>query len=431
MTPAADIADVSLADAGAMRIDWAGNEMPVLSRIAERFSRERPLDGIRVGACLHITAETANLARALVAGGAQLAICASNPLSTQDDVAAALSQGDAAAVFAVNGEDAATYQRHIDSVCETSPQVTLDDGADLVGALHGQRRDLLDEVLGGTEETTTGVIRLKALEREGALAYPVIAVNESRTQRLFDTRYGTGQSTLDGILRATNLLIAGRVVAVIGYGDCGQGVASRAKGLGANVLVCEVDPQRALEAVMDGFTVLPAIEAVSRADVIVTVTGGRDAVAGELFDAMGDGTIVCNAGHFDIEINKTDLLERAQEHAEVRPLVERFSLSGGRRVYLLADGRLVNLAAGEGHPPAVMDMSFANQALAVEHLARHGKAMAHQVHAVPPQIDDAIARLKLESLRVEIDTLTAEQQQYLTSWDQSATGPSPDHSKGI
>ncbi len=430
MTPAADIADFALADAGAMRIDWAGNEMPVLSRIAERFSEQRPLDGIRVGACLHITAETANLARALIAGGAQLAICASNPLSTQDDVAAALSERDSAAVFAVNGEDAPAYQRHINAVCDTAPQITLDDGADLVGALHGGRRELLDDVLGGTEETTTGVIRLKALEREGGLAYPVIAVNESRTQKLFDTRYGTGQSTLDGILRATNLLIAGRVVAVIGYGACGQGIASRAKGLGANVIVCEVDPQRALEAAMDGFTVLPAIEAASRADVIVTVTGGRDAVAGELFDVMGDGTIVCNAGHFDIEINKADLFERAQEHAEVRPLVERFTLSGDRRVYLLADGRLVNLAAGEGHPPAVMDMSFANQALAVEHLARHGKAMARQVHAVPPEIDDAIARLKLESLRVEIDTLTAEQQQYLTSWDQSAAAPPPDHSKG-
>jgi adenosylhomocysteinase len=417
MAATVDIADATLADAGALRVDWAGNEMPVLTRTAERFALERPLEGVRIGVCLHITAETANLVRALAAGGAELAICASNPLSTQDDVAAALADRYEAAVYAIHGEDAASYARHLDAVCDSAPQVTLDDGADLIGALHGPRRELLEGVIGGTEETTSGVIRLRALERGGLLGYPVIAVNESRTQRLFDTRYGTGQSTLDGILRATNLLIAGRVVVVIGYGSCGQGVASRAKGLGANVIVCEVDPQRALEAVMDGFTVLPAIEAVTRADVIVTVTGGRDALAGELFDAIGDGTIVCNAGHFDIEINKNDLIERAKERAEARPLVERFTLDGGRRVYLLADGRLVNLAAAEGHPPAVMDMNFANQALAVEHLVANGGSMAPAVHPVPPAIDDAIAKLKLESLRVKIDTLTDEQRNYLTSWD--------------
>jgi adenosylhomocysteinase len=414
-----DIADRTLADAGALRVEWAGNEMPVLTRTAERFAIERPFEGVRIAACLHITAETANLVRALKSGGAELAICASNPLSTQDDVAAALAEHHDAQVFAVHGEDAASYLRHISAVCEIAPQITIDDGADVIGELHGSRRDLLDGVIGGTEETTTGVIRLKSLEREGALAYPVIAVNESRTQRLFDTRYGTGQSTLDGILRATNLLIAGRVVVVIGYGACGQGVADRAKGLGANVIVCEVDPERALAAVMDGFTVLPVAEAVSRADVIVTVTGGLYAVTGEHFDLMGDGTIICNAGHFDIEINKADLTERAEDHAEVRPLVERFTLSGGRRVYLLAEGRLVNLAAAEGHPPAVMDISFANQALAVEHLVKHGSELPAAVHTVPEEIDAEIARIKLESLRVEIDELTEAQRHYLTSWEQT------------
>lgn len=417
MALAADIADASLADSGSLRIDWAGNEMPVLSRTAERFAAERPLEGVRIAACLHITAETANLARALIAGGAELALCASNPLSTQDDVAAALAGHHGAAVYAVHGEDAGAFKRHIDAVCAIAPQITLDDGADVIGALHGPQRDFLDGVIGGTEETSTGVIRLKTLEREGALAYPVIAVNDSRTQRVFDTRYGTGQSTLDGILRATNILIAGRVVVVIGYGSCGQGVALRAKGLGANVVVCEVDPERALEAVMDGFTVLPAREAAARADVIVTVTGGRDAIAGGLFDVIEDGTIICNAGHFDIEINKADLIARAEDRAEVRPLVERFTLAGGRRIYLLADGRLVNLAAAEGHPPAVMDINFANQALAVEHLVTQGATMDPCVHAVPPEIDDAIARLKLESLRVEIDSLSEDQQRYLTSWD--------------
>lgn len=417
MAVAVDIADAALAGSGAMRVDWAGNEMPVLARTAERFAAERPFEGLRIGACLHITAETANLARALIAGGAELAICASNPLSTQDDVAAALAEHYGARVFAVNGEDAESFARHIDAVCDFAPQLTLDDGADVIGALHGARREQLSGVIGGTEETTTGVLRLRALEREGLLAYPVIAVNESRTQSRFDTRYGTGQSTLDGILRATNLLIAGRVVVVIGYGACGQGIASRAKGMGANVIVCEVEPQRALEAVMDGFTVLPAADAAERADVIITVTGGRDAVAGEMFDAMGDGTIVCNAGHFDVEINKQDLIERATERSEVRPLVERFTLAGGRRIYLLADGRLVNLAAGEGHPPAVMDMNFANQALAALHLVTDGKGLEPRVHPVPPHVDDTIARLKLDSLRVTIDQLSEQQQTYLTSWD--------------
>jgi adenosylhomocysteinase len=419
MAAAVEIADSALADAGVLRVEWAGNEMPVLARIAERFERERPLAGTRVAACLHITAETANLVRALIAGGAEVALCASNPLSTQDEVAAALAGRYDAAVYAVHGEDAAAYARHIDAVCDIGPQITLDDGADVIGALHGPRKELLADVVGGTEETTTGAIRLKALEREGTLAYPVFVVNEAQTQHLFDTRYGTGQSTLDGILRATNLLIAGRVVAVIGYGACGQGVALRAKGLGANVVICEVDPMRALEAVMDGFTVLPGIEAAAHADVIITVTGNRDAVAGEMFDAMKDGTIVCNAGHFDIEVNKTDLADRAAERAEVRPLVERFTMNDGRRIYLLAEGRLVNLSAAEGHPPAVMDMSFANQALAVEHLVKHGAGMEPRVHPVPPQIDEAIARLKLDSLGVNIDELTEAQKNYLTSWDRA------------
>lgn len=417
----AEIADPKLADDGLLRIEWAAGEMPVLARISERFAAERPLDGLRVAASLHITAETANLVRALIAGGAEVAICASNPLSTQDDVAAALAAHDGAEVYAVHGEDVENFARHIEAVVASRPQITLDDGADLVSALHGEHRELLDGVIGGTEETTTGTIRIKALEQEGVLAYPVIAVTEARTQRLFDTRYGTGQSTLDGILRATNLLIAGRVVVVIGYGNCGRGVAERAKGLGANVIVCEVDPLRALEAVMDGFTVLPAVEAAARADVIITVTGGRDAVAGEMFDVMGDGTIICNAGHFDIEINKQDLIDRAEQSAPVRPLIERFTMPDGRRLHLLAEGRLVNLAAAEGHPSAVMDISFAGQALAVEHLARYGAELAPQVHPVPDGVDEAIARLKLESLRVTIDELTEHQRNYLTSWERNTT----------
>lgn len=420
MTRAVDIADASLAEAGVRRVEWAENQMPVLGKIRERFEREQPLAGTRIGASLHITAETANLVRTLIAGGAEVAICASNPLSTQDEVAAALAERYAAGVHAVHGENFETYSRHIDAVCAIAPGITMDDGADIAGALHGKHRELLDEVIGGTEETTTGALRLKALAAQGKLEFPVIAANEGETQRLFDTRYGTGQSTLDGILRATNILIAGRVVVVIGYGWCGKGIAERAKGLGAHVLVCEVDPKAALEAVMEGFEVLPAIEAAARADIVITVTGNRDAVSGEMFDAIGDGTIVCNAGHFDIEINKPDLEARAGERSEVRPLVERFTMNDGRRIYLLADGRLVNLSAAEGHPAAVMDISFATQALAVEHLVKHGAGLENLVYAVPPEIDAATARLKLESLKVTIDELTDEQRNYLTSWDQSA-----------
>lgn len=416
MAQAVDIADVALADSGVRRVEWAETQMPVLARIRERFERERPLDGIRIGACLHITAETANLMRALAAGGAEVALCASNPLSTQDTVAAALVEEYDTQVYAIHGEDLATYGQHIEAVCDLGPQITMDDGADLIGALHGARSELLADVIGGTEETTTGVIRAKALASAGELAYPVVAIGESQMQRLFDTRYGTGQSTLDGILRATNVLIAGRTVVVIGFGWCGKGVALRAKGLGANVIVCEIDPQAALEAAMEGFEVMPAVEAAARADVIVTVTGNRDAVSGAMYDAMGDGTIICNAGHFDIEINKPDLEERAAEHSEVRPLVERYTMNDGRRIHLLADGRLVNLSAAEGHPAAVMDISFAAQALAVEHLVKFGVGMEHRVHPVPAAIDAAIASLKLESLRVRIDELSDAQRNYLTSW---------------
>ncbi len=419
MTPAPrDIADAALADDGVLRVDWADNEMPVLARIRERFAKERPLAGTRVGACLHVTTETANLMRTLVAGGAEVALCASNPLSTQDEVAAALAERYDTEVHAIHGEDTATYYRHIDAVCDIQPQITMDDGAEVISTVHSARRELIDGIIGGTEETTTGIIRLKALQQEGNLEYPIIAVNEAETKHLFDNRYGTGQSTMDGILRATNVLIAGRVVAVLGYGWCGKGVAMRAKGMGAHVVVCEVDPLRALEAVMDGFEVLPAMAAAAKADVMVSVTGNRDAIAGEMFDAMGDGTIICNAGHFDVEINKDDLAAVATDRAIVRPLVERFTTRDGRRIYLLADGRLVNLSAAEGHPAAVMDMSFANQALAVEHLVKHGAQLEKRVHEVPPAIDTEIARLKLESLKVNIDELTEAQRNYLTSWDQ-------------
>ena len=412
-----DIADLSLAADGVVRIDWADSEMPVLAKIRERFERERPLDGIRVGACLHVTTETANLMRTLVAGGAEVALCASNPLSTRDDVAAALVDRYDCSVFAIHGEDTETYYRHIDAVCDRKPHVTMDDGADVISTLHSRRQELIPEIIGGTEETTTGVIRLKALERQGQLAYPIIAVNEAMTKHLFDNRYGTGQSTMDGILRATNLLIAGRTVVVIGYGWCGKGVAMRAQGLGAHVVVCEVDPLRALEAVMDGFEVMPAIEAAARANVIISVTGNRDAVAGEMFGVMRDGVILCNAGHFDVEINKDDLAAISSGREEVRPHVERYLTNDGRRIHLLAEGRLVNLAAAEGHPAAVMDMSFANQALAAEHLVRHGASLDTRVHAVPAEIDAQIAQLKLDSLRVRIDTLSDSQRRYLDSWE--------------
>ena len=413
-----DVADISLADSGQTRIEWADTQMPVLRQIRERFEREKPLEGITLGACLHVTSETANLVRTLMAGGADVGLCASNPLSTQDDTAAALVDRYGAEVFAIHGEDNETYYRHIDSVCDKRPQITMDDGADVISVLHGQRTDQLGDIIGGTEETTTGVIRLKALEAEGKLGFPIVAVNEANTKHLFDNRYGTGQSTLDGVIRATNILLAGRKVVVIGYGWCGRGVALRAKGAGAHVIVCEVDPLRALEAVMDGYEVLPSIEAARVGDVLISVTGNRDALSRPHFEVMKDGAIIANSGHFDVEINKVDLDAVTESKREVRPLVEEHLTADGRRINLLADGRLVNLASAEGHPASVMDMSFANQALSAEYMAKNGSTLEKKVYVVPEDIDKEIARLKLESLGVEIDQLTDLQNTYLSSWDQ-------------
>jgi adenosylhomocysteinase len=390
--------------------------MPVLRQVRDRFARETPLKGVRIAASLHVTAETGNLVRTLTAGGAQVSLCASNPLSTQDDVAAALTAD--AEIHARAGENPDTYYRHIDAVLDTEPRLTIDDGADLAGVLHGQRTDLLDKILGGTEETTTGIIRLRALEAQGKLAFPVIAVAESVTGRQLDHRYGTGQSTLDGILRATNILLAGQRVVVIGYGACGRGVAIRARGAGAHVIVCEVDELRALEAVMDGYDVMPAEEAAREGDVFITVTGNRDVLCREHFELMRDGAIVANAGHFDVEVSKPDLNSLTTERREVRPLVAQHVMHDGRRIHLLADGRVVNLAAGEGHPGAVMDVDFAGEALCLEHLVKHGESLDARVHGVPEEIDREVARLKLESLGVEIDALTEEQRRYLHSWEQ-------------
>ena len=413
-----DVADLSLAAAGQTRIEWADTQMPVLAQIRERFERERPLEGVTVGACLHVTTETANLVRTLQAGGADVGVCASNPLSTQDETAAALVDRYGVEVFAIHGEDNDSYYRHIAAVCDKHPQITMDDGADVIGVLHGQRTHQLSEIIGGTEETTTGVIRLRALEAEGRLGFPIIAVNEADTKHFFDNRYGTGQSTLDGIVRATNILLAGRKIVVIGYGWCGRGVALRAKGAGAHVIVCEVDPLRALEAVMDGYEVLPSVEAAREGDVFISVTGNRDALARRHFEVMKDKAIVCNSGHFDVEVNKVDLDALTEAKRHVRPSVEEHLTTDGRRINLLADGRLVNLAAAEGHPAAVMDMSFANQALSAEYMAREGASLEKRVYTVPEEIDKEIARLKLESLGVRIDTLTELQSEYLNSWDQ-------------
>jgi adenosylhomocysteinase len=413
-----DIADITLADDGQRRVEWADRQMPVLAQIRERFEKERPLDGIQMACCLHVTTETANLVRTLMAGGADVALCASNPLSTQDDTAAALVDRYGAEVFAINGEDHESYYRHIHAAVDKQPQITMDDGADVISVLHGERPEQLAKVYGGTEETTTGVIRLKALEREGKLGFPIIAVNDADTKHFFDNRYGTGQSTLDGVIRATNVLIAGQRMVVIGYGWCGKGVAMRAKGHGAHVIVCEVDPLRALEAVMDGFDVMRGIEAAREGDIFISVTGNRDAIAGEMFDLMKDGAIVANSGHFDVEINKGDLDERTESTYEARPLVEGHRLKDGRVIYLLAEGRLVNLASAEGHPAAVMDMSFANQALAAEYVALNHETLETRVHQVPRRIDEEIARLKLASKGIEIDSLTEAQSKYLASWDQ-------------
>ncbi|HLB29431.1 MAG TPA: adenosylhomocysteinase [Dehalococcoidia bacterium] len=411
-----DIKDSSLAPEGALRVEWAGREMPVLALIRERFARERPFQGLRIGGCLHITTETANLALALQAGGAEVALCASNPLSTQDDVAAALAEWGIS-VFAVRGEDRDSYYRHIHQVLDRRPQITLDDGADLVSTIHRERRELLEVVRGGTEETTTGVIRLRSMAQSGALAYPIIAVNEAETKHLFDNRYGTGQSTIDGITRATNILWAGKTVVVCGYGWCGRGVAMRVRGLGAQVVVTEVQPVPALEAVMDGFRVMPLKDAAPLGDIFITVTGDVHTIARGHLEAMKDGAILANSGHFDVEIDIPALEELAEAKRTLRPLVEEYRLRDGRRLYLLAQGRLINLAAAEGHPASVMDMSFANQALCAEHIARHGDGLTPGVHPVPREIDQQIARLKLRAMGIAIDTLTEEQERYLSQWE--------------
>ena len=411
-----DISNITLADEGLERIYWADRDMPVLASIRERFAKERPLEGVRIGACLHVTTETANLMRTLKDGGAQVFLCASNPLSTQDDTAAALVGHFGIPVFAVKGEDTQTYYRHIDAVIGTRPQITMDDGADLVGRLHEGRGDLLEGVIGGTEETTTGVVRLKAMAAQAALRYPVIAVNEAKTKHFFDNRYGTGQSTLDGIVRLTNRLLAGRTMVISGYGWCGKGLAMRAKGMGCNVIVCEVDPTAALEAAMDGFRVMRREAAAGFADIWVTVTGDLNVIDEPCYRTMKDGAIICNSGHFNSEINIPWLEEHAVGRKVLKPLVEEFTLADGRRIVLLAEGRLVNLSGAEGHPASVMDMSFANQALCAEYLVAYGQGMAPQCYDVPEDIDGAIAALKLSTLGIEIDELTAEQVAYMHSW---------------
>lgn len=412
-----DIRDIKLAEGGKLRIEWAEATMPVLRLIKKRFKRERPLAGVRVTACLHVTTETANLAKTLQAGGAEVCICASNPLSTQDDVAASLVQHDGVAVFAIKGEDNKTYYQHIQSAIGHRPQVTMDDGADVVSTLHSNRKDLLKHVLGGTEETTTGVIRLRSMAEKGVLKFPVISVNDADTKHLFDNRYGTGQSTLDGIIRGTNRLIAGTAVVIAGYGWCGRGVAMRARGLGANVIVTEIDPVKALEAVMDGFQVMPMEQAVKVGDFFITVTGNLHVLRGEHFSAMKDGAIVCNSGHFNVELDLPALEALARKRRTVRPGVEEFTLRNGKKVCLLGEGRLVNLALAEGHPSSVMDMSFANQALAAEYLIENHKELKKQVYPVPKNIDQEIARLKLQGIGVPIDKLTKEQKKYLASWE--------------
>jgi adenosylhomocysteinase len=413
-----DVKDLALAAEGVRRIEWADRQMPVLAAIRERFEREQPLAGYRVSACLHVTTETANLMRTLQAGGADAVLCASNPLSTQDDVAAALVSEYGVSVFAIKGEDNDTYYQHIEAAVDHRPHVTMDDGADVIGVLHSHRREQLGDVIAGTEETTTGVIRLRALERDGKLGFPVVAVNEARTKHLFDNRYGTGQSTIDGIIRATNVLLAGRRFVVAGYGWTGRGVAMRARGMGAHVIVTEVDPLRALEALMDGYEVMTIEKAAEVGDIFCTATGDKNVIARASFERMKDGAILSNTGHFNAEIEIPALRELAVATREARPNVEEFELADGRRLYLLAEGRLVNLSAAEGHPAAVMDMSFANQALSAEFVVAHAGELEPRVYVVPEEIDREIARLKLESLKVEIDSLTEEQARYLASWDE-------------
>jgi adenosylhomocysteinase len=413
-----DVRDVNLAADGLRRIAWAEREMPVLRKIRERFAVEQPLRGVRIAACLHVTSETAALVLVLRAGGAHVLLCASNPLSTQDDVAAALAAEHGIGVYAICGEDRETYYRHIHQALAHRPQITMDDGADLVSTLHRERTDLIEAVIGGTEETTTGVIRLRAMARDGALRYPIVAVNDAKTKHLFDNRYGTGQSTVDGLLRATNILLAGRTLVVCGYGSCGRGVAMRARGMGARVIVTEVSPLHALEAVMDGYEVLPVARAAQIGDVFVTVTGNTGVIREEHFGVMKDGAILANSGHFNVEIDIPSLEAMATARRRARQHVEEFALADGRRLYLLAEGRLLNLAAAEGHPAAVMDMSFANQALSAAHLAAQGAGLERTVHPVPRAIDEAVARLKLEAMGVGIDALTDAQRSYLESWQE-------------
>ena len=413
-----DVKDLGLAPEGLRRIAWADRQMPVLAAIRDRFERERPLEGYRISACLHVTTETANLARTLKAGGADVVLCASNPLSTQDDVAAALVDEFDVSVFAIKGEDNDTYYQHIEAAVDHKPQLTMDDGADVIGVLHSARREQLGDIIAGTEETTTGVIRLKALEADGALGFPIIAVNEAKTKHLFDNRYGTGQSTIDGIIRATNVLLAGKKFVVAGYGWVGKGVAMRAKGLGAHVIVTEVEPVSALEAAMDGFEVLPMSRAAEVGDIFCTATGDKSVITREHMSRMKDGAILANTGHFNVEIEIPALRQLASEVRESREFVEEFVFEDGKRLYLLGEGRLINLAAAEGHPALVMDMSFANQALSAEYAVEHAAELERKVYPVPDEIDREIARLKLETMGIEIDRLTDEQAQYLASWSE-------------
>lgn len=414
-----DIKDLSLAEGGIRRIDWAEREMPVLRQIKERFEKEKPFKGIRMSACLHVTTETANLMATLQAGGADVVITASNPLSTQDDVAAALVNRYEIPVFAIKGESNETYYKHLTAALDHKPHITMDDGADLVSVIHKSRRELLDGIVGSTEETTTGVIRLKAMAADGALEFPVIAVNDAQTKHLFDNRYGTGQSTMDGIIRATNILIAGKTFVVAGYGWCARGLAMRAAGMGANVIVTEIDPMKALEAVMDGYRVMPMIDAAPVGDIFVTLTGDLNVIDKHHFEAMKDGALVANSGHFNVEINIPALAEMAVgEPKLVRPFVEQYDMPDGRRIHILGEGRLINLAAAEGHPASVMDMSFANQALAAEYMVKNHKSLEAKVYSVPEDIDNEIARLKLEAMGVGIDILTEEQIKYLNSWEE-------------
>jgi len=412
-----DVKDIGLAHQGRAKIEWAESKMKVLHIIRERFSQEKPLEGIRIGACLHVTSETANLVNTLAKAGAKVRLCASNPLSTQDDVAASLVKDYQIEVFATRGEDKDTYYEHIYKVLDIHPHITMDDGADLVSTIHSKKKDLTKEILGGTEETTTGVIRLRSLAKEGKLKYPIIAVNDANTKHLFDNRYGTGQSTIDGILRSTNTLLAGSNFVVCGYGWCGRGIAMRAKGMGARVIVCEVDPLRALEAVMDGYQVMRLEEASPIGDIFVTSTGDKDVISKKHFLKMKDGAIVANAGHFNVEINLNDLNSLSKEKTRIREFVEQFQLENGKKINLLGEGRLINLAAAEGHPSMVMDMSFSNQALCCEYIYREGKNLERKVHKVPSSIDKKIAKLKLSSMGISIDELTKEQKIYLSSWE--------------